>query len=188
MRPCEAGPRNSDGISPGRSAVAPRFGDRWHLDEVVTTIGGQKHWLWRAVDQDGFVLDALVQSRRDRRAAERLMRKLIRKQARAPRVLVTDKLGSYGTARRSLGLTIEHHQHKGLNNRAENSHQATWRRERIIKRFKSACHVQRFVSIHGPIANLFHFPRHSLTSAEYRTLRAEAMTAWQEVVRVRTAA
>ena len=97
---------------------APQFGDKWHLDEVVVAINGEKHWLWRAVDQDGFVLDALVQSRRDKRAAERLMRKLIRRQARTPRVLVTDKLGSYGAARRSLGLTIEHRQHKGLNNRA----------------------------------------------------------------------
>lgn len=167
---------------------APQFGDKWHLDEVVITIRGHKHWLWRAVDQDGFVLDALIQSRRDKRAAERLMRKLIRKQTRTPRVLVTDKLGSYGAARRSLGLTIEHRRHKGLNNRAENSHQPTRRRERIMKRFKSARHVQRFVSIHDQIANLFHFPRHSLTSAEYRTLRAEAMTAWHEVARIRTAA
>ena len=166
----------------------PRLGDKWHLDEVVITIGGRKHWLWRAVDQDGFVLDALVQSRRDKRAAERLMRKLIRKQAGTPRVLVTDKLGSYGAARRSLGLTIEHRQHKGLNNRAENSHQPTRRRERIMKRFKSARHVQRFISIHDPIANLFHFPRHSLTSADYRTLRAEAMLAWLEVARIGSAA
>ncbi len=99
---------------------APQFGDKWHLDEVVITISGKKHWLWRAVDQDGFVLDALVQSRRDRRAAERLLRKLIRKQARIPRVLVTDRLGSYGAARKDMGMKFEHRQHKGLNNRAEN--------------------------------------------------------------------
>jgi len=167
---------------------APQFGDKWHLDEVVLTINGQKHWLWRAVDQDGFVLDALVQSRRDKRAAERLMRKLIRKQARSPRVLVTDKLRSYGAARRSLGLKIEHRQHKGLNNCAENSHQPTRRRERIMKRFKSARHVQRFVSIHDPIANLFHFPRHYLNSANYRTLRAEAMSVWSEVAAIRSIA
>src|SRR6267154_2230276 len=134
---------------------APQFGDKWHLDEAVVTINGRKHWLWRAVDQDGLVLDALVQSRRDRRAAERLLRKLIHKQARTPRVLVTDKLGSYGAARRSLGLTIEHRQHKGLNNRAENSHQPTRRRERIMKRFKSPRQVQRFLSAHDQVANVF---------------------------------
>ena len=167
---------------------APQLGDTWHLDEVVVAINGKKHWLWRAVDRDGFVLDALVQSRRDRRAAERLLRKLIRKQARAPRVLVTDKLGSYGAARAGMNMKFEHRQHKGLNNRAENSHQPTRRRERIMKRFKSPRHLQRFVSIHDPIANLFHFPRHSISAQEYRTLRSDAMTAWQEIASARTAA
>ena len=143
---------------------APQLGDKWHLDEVVVTINGKKHWLWRAVDQDGFVIDALVQSRRDRTAAQRLLRKLILKQARAPRVLITDKLGSYGAARNDMGMNFEHRQHKGLNNRAENSHQPTRRRERNMKRFKSPRHLQRFVSIHDPIANLFHFPRNSLAS------------------------
>jgi putative transposase len=165
----------------------PQFGDKWHLDEVVVTINGKKHWLWRAVDQDGFVLDALVQSHRDRKAAKRLLRKLLRKQARAPRVLVTDKLGSYGAARIDMHMKFEHRQHKGLNNRAENSHQPTRRRERMMKQFKSARHLQRFVSIHDPIANLFHFPRHGLTSPEYRTLRTEAMTAWHEIARINSA-
>src|ERR687889_1333529 len=95
----------------------PCPGDKWHLDEVVITIAGQRHWLWRAVDQDGFVLDVLVQSRRDRKAAKRLLRKLLKKNAMAPRVMITDKLGSYGAARREMGLSIEHRQHKGLNNR-----------------------------------------------------------------------
>jgi putative transposase len=161
----------------------PRLGDKWHLDEVVVSINGKKHWLWRAVDQDGFVLDALVQSRRDRHAAERLLRKLIRKQVRIPRVMITDKLGSYGAARRELGLKFEHRQHKGLNNRAENSHQPTRRRERIMKRFKSPRHLQRFVSIHDPIANLHHFPRHSLSASDYRALRDEAATVWQDLTR-----
>jgi putative transposase len=93
---------------------APQLGDKWHLDEVVIAINGKKHWLWRAVDADGFVLDALVQSRRDRRAAEKLLRKLIRKQARTPRVLITDKLGSYGAARTGMGMNFEHRQHKGI--------------------------------------------------------------------------
>jgi len=167
---------------------ASRFGDKWHLDEVAVTINGKKHWLWRAVDQEGFVLDALVQSRRDKRAAERLLRKLIRKQARTPRVMITDKLGSYGAARRRMRMTFEHRQHKGLNNRAENSHLPTRRRERIMKRFKSARHLQRFLSIHDPIANLHHFPRHSLSSADYRSLRSGAMNAWREIAELRVVA
>ena len=161
----------------------PRLGDKWHLDEVVVSINGKKHWLWRAIDQDGFVLDALVQSRRDHHAAERLLRKLIRKQIRIPRVMITDKLGSCGAALRELGLKFEHRQHKGLNNRAENSHQPTRRRERLMKRFKSPRHLQRFVSIHDPIANLYHFPRHSLSASDYRALRNEAATIWQVLTR-----
>ena len=157
---------------------APQFGDKWHFDEVFVTINGKKHWLGRAVDQDIFVIDALVQSRQDRTAAQRPLRKLIRKQARAPRVLITDKPGYYCAARNDMGKNFEHRQHKGLNNRAENSHQPTRRRERIMKRFKSPRHLQRFVSIHDPIANLFHFPRNSLPAAEYRALRCAAMSAW----------
>jgi len=119
---------------------APQFSDKWRLDEVVIAINGKKHWLWRAVDADGFVLDALVQVRQDRRAAEKLLRKLIREQARAPRMMVTDKLGSYGAARAGMGMSFERRQHKGLNNRAENSHLSTRRRERSMKRFKPARH------------------------------------------------
>src|SRR5688500_15429989 len=116
----------------------PSAGDKWHLDEVVITIAGKKHWLWRAVDQDGFVLDALVQRRRDKRAAKRLLRKLLKRQGRAPRVMITDKLASYSAAKREMMPGVEHRRHKGLNNRAENSHQPTRRRERQMKRFKSA--------------------------------------------------
>ena len=101
---------------------APRRGDKWHLDEVVITIAGKKHWLWRAVDQEGFVLDFLVQSRRDKKAAKRLFRKLLKKQGRAPRVLITDKLKSYSAAKRQIMPGVKHRQHKGLNNRAENAH------------------------------------------------------------------
>ncbi|MBM6582777.1 IS6 family transposase [Microvirga sp. BT689] len=162
----------------------PRPGDRWHLDEVVITIAGQKHWLWRAVDQDGFVLDVLVQSRRDRKAAKCLLRKLLKKNAMAPRVMVTDKLGSYGAARREMGLSLEHRQHKGLNNRAENSHQPTRRRERQMKRFKSARQAQRFLSIHDPISNLFHLRRHQLTAADYRKARSAAFEAWADITSV----
>jgi len=166
----------------------PRLGDRWHLDEVVITIAGKRHWLWRAVDQDGFVLDVLVQSRRDRKAAQRLLRKLLKKSAMAPRVMITDKLGSYGAARRDMGLDIEHRQHKGLNNRAENSHQPTRRRERQMKRFKSARQAQRFLSIHDPISNLFHLRRHRLTAADYRRARTAAFETWVDITSVALAA
>jgi putative transposase len=160
---------------------APARGDKWHLDEVVITIRGKRHWLWRAVDQNGFVLDVLVQSRRNRTAARRFMRKLLRKSAKAPRVLITDKLRSYGAARKDISLRIEHRQHKGLNNRAENSHLPTRRRERVMKRFKSPRHVQKFLSIHDPIANLFHFPRNTLSAIDYRAARAKAFAAWAEI-------
>ena len=123
-------------------------GDKWHLDEVVISIRGEKHWLWRAVDQHGVVLDILVQSRRDARAARRLLRKLMKRQARTPRVMITDKLRSYGAAASIIMPGVEHRQHKGLNNRAENSHQPTRRRERIMKRFKSPGQAQRFLATH----------------------------------------
>src|ERR671930_22445 len=96
----------------------PRIGDKWHLDEVVLKIGGVKHWLWHAVDQTGIVLDVLVQRRRNKQAAKRLLRKLLKKQMRPPRVMITDKLASYGAAKREIMPSIEHRQHKGLNNRA----------------------------------------------------------------------
>lgn len=135
-------------------------------------LGGKKHWLWRAVDHHGFVLDVLVQSRRDARAARRLMRKLLKGQGSAPRVMITDKLRSYGTAKREIMPGVEHRSHKGLNNRAENSHQPIRRRERIMKRFKSPRQLQRFVSVHDPIANLFQIPRHDVPSHHYRDCEA----------------
>jgi putative transposase len=116
----------------------PRAGDKWHLDEVALKIGGMKHWLWRAVDQTGMVLDVLAQSWRDKRAAKRLLRKLLKRLCRTPSIMITDKLPSYGATKREVMPGVEHRQHKGLNNRAENSHQPTRRRERQMKRFKSA--------------------------------------------------
>jgi len=160
---------------------APCRGDKWHLDEVVITIAGEKHWLWRAVDQEGFVLDALVQSRRDKKAARRLFRKLLKKQGRAPRVLITDKLRSYAAAKREIMPGVEHRQHKGLNNRAENSHQPTRRRERIMKRFKSPRQVQRFLSIHDQIANVFLRRSSQDTAAKFRIARDQAFTTWAEI-------
>jgi len=122
---------------------------------------------WRAVDQTGIVLDVLVQHR-DKRAAKRLLRKLLKKQMRPPRAMITDELASYGAARRETMPGIEHRQHKGLNNRAENSHQPTRRRERQMKQFKSASQAARFISAHDQINNLFHLRRDQVTRAEHR--------------------
>ena len=170
-----------------RRRSAGKLGDKWHLDEVVISIGGKKHWLWRAVDQDGFVLDVLVQSRRNAQAAKRLMRKLLKQQGHTPRLMITDKLRSYGAAKRNIMPGVEHRSHKGLNNRAENSHQPTRRRERIMKGFKSARHLQQFVSIHDPIANLFHIPRYDSPSNHHRELRTAAMNIWNEIACLQTA-
>src|SRR3954468_14728099 len=161
----------------------PAPGDKWHLDEVGISIAGQKHWLWRAVDQHGVVLDILVQSRRNAKAAERLLRKLLKKQGIAPRVMITDKLASYGAAKREIMPGVGHWQHKGLNNRAENSHQPTRRRERLMKRFKSAGQAQRFLSVHDWVANLFRRSANS-NAAERREARSQAFTAWAEVTGV----
>jgi len=130
----------------------PRPGDKWHLDEVFVRINGVTHYLWRAVDQDGTVLDILVQSRRDQCAATRFFRKLLTQARYVPRVVITDKLASYGAAMRVLLPGVEHRRHKGLNNRAENSHQPTRERERRMRRFKSPGHAQRFLAAYGPIA------------------------------------
>jgi putative transposase len=162
----------------------PVADDKWHLDEVVIMICGVKHWLWRAVEQTGMVLDILVQSRRDTQAAKRLLRKLLKQQCRAPRVMVTDKLASYGAARREVMPSVEHRKHKGLNNRAENSHQPTRQRERQMKRFKSAEQAQRFLSAHDGIHNLFHLRRHQVPAAQYRTARTQAFQVWAEVTGV----
>src|SRR5687767_3105335 len=166
----------------------PCTGDKWHLDEVVITIAGKKHWLWRAVDQDGFVLDVLVQSRRDRRAAKRLLRKLLKRQGRPPCVMITDKLASYPAAKREVMPGIEHRRHKGLNNRAGNSHQPTRRREQQIKRFKSAGQAQRFLSAHDQLNNLFYLRRDHVTATEYRAARRRAFEVWAEVSSVAPAA
>src|SRR6478735_6995993 len=115
----------------------PSSRDIWHLDEVVVTISGQKHWLGRAVDQDGYVLDEVVQTRRDTRAAKRLLKRLLRKQGCPPRRMITDKLGSYAAAQRQIMPDVEHRSHKGLNNRAENSHLPFRRRERPLQGFRS---------------------------------------------------
>jgi putative transposase len=150
------------------------------LDEVVISIAGRKHWLWRAVDQHGVVLDILVQSLRNAKAAKRLLRKLLKKQGVTPRVMITDKLASYGVAKREIMPCVEHRQHRGLNNRAENSHQPTRRGERIMKRFKSNGQAQRFLSAHDQVANLFRCPANT-NAHDHRMSRAQAFRVWSEV-------
>ncbi len=142
---CQWAPRFGQVFASQVRRRLPVAGDKWHLDEVVLTIAGVKHRLWRAVDQTGRVLDILVQSRRNTRAVERLLRKLLKWRCRPPRVMVTDELASYGAAKRAVMPSVEHRKHKGLNNRAETSHQPTRRRERQMKRFKSAGQAQRFL-------------------------------------------
>ena len=159
----------------------PRPGDAWHLDEVFVSINGQRHYLWRAVDQDGNVLDILVQPRRDKRAAVKFLRKLLKGLTYVPRVVVTDKLASYGAAKREVLPSVEHRQHRRLNNRAENSHQPTRERERRMRRFKSAGHAQRFLAAYGPIASHFRPRRHRLTAVAYRQTRAERFATWRVV-------
>jgi transposase-like protein len=139
-------------------------------------------YLWHAVDHEGEVLDMLVQRRRDKRAALRLMRKLLRKQGFTPKLLTTDKLGSYGAAFRHLRLTCRHEQRMRKNNRTEISHQVVRRRERKMQRFKSARSAQRFLSIHGAIHNTFNLQRHLVSRSTLRTLRAEATAQWQSAV------
>jgi len=158
----------------------PAVGDKWHLDEVVISMAGRKHWLWCAVDQHGVVLDILVQSRRNTTAAKRLLRTLLKREGRAPRVMVTDNLARYAAAKKVVIPRVEHRQHKGLNNRAENSHQPARRRERIMKRFKSAGQAQRFLSVHDQVANLFRRPANT-TAADHRRARDQAFMTWANV-------
>src|ERR687897_1701578 len=159
--------------------LRPRPTGTWHLDELVVSIQGRRMYLWRAVDSEGEVLVLLVQSKRDTKAALRLMRKLLKKQGYAPDELVTDKLGSYGAARRELRLSCRHEQEMRKNNRAENSHQAVRRRERKQQRFKSAGSAQRFLSMHSAVNNTFNLQRHLVSRRTLRTFRTEATQAWQ---------
>jgi transposase-like protein len=157
----------------------PRPTSRWHLDEMAVTIAGRQFWLWRAVDDEGEVLDLLVQRRRDKAAAVKLMRKLLKKQGFAPEVLVTDKLRSYGAAKSEIGLSARHDQGLRANNRAENSHQPTRRRERKMQRFKSPGSAQRFLSVHAAVHNTFNVQRHLTSRRTLRVLRDEALRTWR---------
>jgi putative transposase len=157
----------------------PRSGDKWHMDEVFIRIGGVLHYLWRAVDQEGVVLDILVQRWRDGNAAKRFFRRLLKGLQDVPRVIVTDKLRSYGVARRELLPKVEHRQSRYLNNRAENSHRPTRRRERQMQRFKSPGQAQDFLSAHAFIHGHFHPRRHLLTAQSYRAIRGNAFSTWR---------
>jgi putative transposase len=140
---------------------------------VFLTINGTQHYLWRAVDQDGHVLDILVQSRRNKKAAKKVFRKLLKGLTYVPRVIITDKLKSYGAAKREILPGVEHRQHRYLNNRAENSHQPTCQRERHMQGFKTPGHVQRFLSAYGPIPQHFRPRRHRLSAPEYHQEMAQ---------------
>ena len=158
-----------------------QLGDTWHLDELFVTINGRQQYLWRAVDEDGDVLDILVQSRRNRRAAVRFFRKLLKKQGGLPRRLITDKLRSYPAAHRTVMPSVVHRTDRYANNRAEVSHQPTRQRERQMRRFKSAAHLQRFAAAHGVVQNLFRVGRHLLRAAHHRLLRTRAFAEWDTV-------
>ncbi|TBE37779.1 IS6 family transposase (plasmid) [Rhizobium leguminosarum] len=159
----------------------PSRKDIWHLDEVVISIGGQKHWLWRAVDQDGYVHDEIVQTRRDTKAAKRLLVRLLKKQGLSPKRIITDKLRSYGAAKRDVMPAVEHRSHKGLNNRAENSHVPLRKRERMMQGFRSVGGLQRFISVFSAVRNLFVAPhqRHSALATHIHRIRA--MAQWKAV-------
>ena len=157
----------------------PRPTSRWHLDEMAVIIAGEQFWLWRAVDDEGEVLDLLVQRQRGKTAAVKLMRKLMKKQGFVPDVLVTDRLRSYGAAKAELKLTARHEQGRRRNNRAENSHQPVRRRERKMQRFKSPGSAQRFLSVHAAVYNNFNLQRHLVSRSTLRTIREEAFRTWQ---------
>ena len=159
----------------------PKPHSTWHLDEVFIRIDGRLVYLWRAVDAEGEVLDVVVQSKRDKRAALKLLRKLLKKMAFVPDKLVTDDLRSYGAAARELGLSRRHERGRWRNNRAENSHQPTRRRERKMQGFKSAESAQRFLSVHAATYNTFNVQRHLISAKTHRSFRASAMQTWREV-------
>jgi len=157
----------------------PSPSPRWHLDEMVVRIGGERFYLWRAVDDEGEVLDVLVQRRRNRTAALKLMRRLLKKHGFAPKRVTTDRLRSYGAVFAELGLSARHVQGPRLNNRAEVSHQPVRRRERKLQRFKSAGSAQRFLALNAAVYNAFDLQRHLISRPTLRRFRAAAFDAWE---------
>jgi putative transposase len=170
-------PTNCAGADP----APPRPGDKWHLDEVFVKINGTTHYLWRAVDQHGDVLDILVQSRRNAVAAKRFFRKLLKGLRYLPRVLVTDTLASYHVAHREVLPSVTHRRSKYLNNRAENSHQPTRIRERAMKRFASPGQAQRFLFAFSHIRQHFRPRRHLISAPQWRTEMTNRFAVWDEI-------
>ncbi|MFH9861334.1 IS6 family transposase [Streptomyces sp. NPDC017202] len=161
----------------------PRPGGKWHLGEVFVRINGELKYLWRAVDADGTVLDILVQNRRDKAAARRFFRRLLKTTRPVPRVIVTDKLRSYRAAHRQVMPSVEHRSHKGLNNRAENSHQPTRQREHAMKGFRSVGAAQRFLAAFSGISPHFRPRRHLMTAPGYRAEMTLRFAIWDQITR-----
>ena len=162
----------------------PRPGDVWHLDEVVVKIAGRSYWLWRAVDQHGVVLEEILQLRRDKRAAKRLLVKLMKRWGFVPKRIITDKLRSYAAAKREVAPSLDHWSHKGHNNRAENSHLPLRKRERVMQGFRSPGGLQRFVSMQSATRNRFSVPARRRSALTVRYHRLEAFEAWKSAANV----
>ena len=158
------------------------YGDTFYIDEVFVKINGKQHYLWRAVDQDGEVVDVYLQSKRDGAAAKRFFKRLLRSHGGDPRKIVTDKLRSYGVAHRELIPESIHCIMQYANNRAEQSHESTRVRERGMRRFKSIRQAQRFVTAHAAVSNLFNLGRHLVRAQHYRDLRVSAFSEWSRAV------
>jgi putative transposase len=159
----------------------PKASRKWHLDEMRVKIKGEVYWLWRAVDEEGQVLDILMQEHRDTEAAKRFFRKIIKKVGFAPKVVITDKLKSYQAAMRELGLKANHRQHKGLNNQAELSHQWTRLREKKMRRFKSAGQAQKFLSAAEVIYQQSQPKRHKLPAEVTREIIKQRIEEWKSM-------
>ena len=166
----------------------PQPGDKWHLDEVFWTMNGERHSLWRAVDQDDNVLDLLVQRRRHKQAAKQFFRTLLKGLTSVPRVIITEKRKSYGAAKREILPGVEHRQSHYLNNRCEHAHRPTRQREYRMQGCKSAGHAQRFLSAYGPITQHFRPRRHLLSAADSRQEMRQRFASWAAVTGTERAA
>ena len=157
------------------------YGDTFFIDEVFVKINGKQHYLWRAVDQDGEVVDVFLQARRSGTAAKRFFKRLLKSHHGEPRKIVTDKLRSYGVAHREVMPEAVHITDQYANNRAEQSHEPTRIRERGMRRFKSSSQAQRFLGVHAAIYNLFNLGRHLISAEHYRKIREGAFGRWTEI-------